>query len=98
MSKTRHIEDQGPLSPSVAPQRRRRLRRSSLRLEPSSDVPNQDAHLSFMREFLAPLLAEEFLRARRSAEAEPTSEAILGVTTSTTSYKEVGRKGHQVHV
>ena len=83
-STTRHGASGVPTSNDSASQLQGGQRRSRRvpRLEIVVESPSPNAHLSFMSGFLAPLLAKEFLRQRRAAIPEPTSEVNGQVSTS----------------
>lgn len=65
-------------------------RLNQLRLELPTGAPNLDALRAFMRECLAPLLAEEFVRRRQSAPGLPISEVHIDDPTIAPLYREGG--------
>lgn len=71
-----------------------RLSRKAPRLEITAESPKPDAHLLFMREFLAPLLAKEFLRQRRAAISVPISEVNANVPTFKPPVGGMAVEGH----
>lgn len=77
--------------PGPADTKRRRSRR---RLEVVAEVQQSDAHILFMKEFLAPLLAKEFLRQRNAAISAPVSELSFNESTSAPSFGGVTVRGH----
>jgi hypothetical protein len=78
---------------TVASRLRDGLKRSrkGSRVEIVADGFKSDAHLIYMREFLAPLLAGEFLRQRHAASTAPTSELNTLVSTIEPSIRRGGR-------
>jgi hypothetical protein len=61
------------------------------RLEIVAESPKPDAHLLFMKEFLAPLLAKEFLRQRQVAIPATRFEVSPHVSTIEPSSRRDGR-------
>ena len=76
-----------PLSVSVGVKRRR----SPRRLEIEAKGQQSDAHILFMRDFLAPLLAKEFLRQQSASVSERISAVSTNISTSGTSGRRDGR-------
>ncbi len=66
-------------------------RRNPQRLEIEAKGQQSDAHLSFMRDFLAPLLAKEFLRHQSASVSERISAVSTNISTSGTSGRRDGR-------
>lgn len=66
-------------------------RRSPRSLEVETKRQQSNAHIVFMKGFLAPLLAKEFLRQQSVSISERTSEVNTNVSTSRTSYRRGGR-------
>jgi hypothetical protein len=81
----------GTSSATTRTEENRRRHRESHRFEVAVEGAQSDAHLLFMKEFLAPLLAREFLRQRSASGLKPTSEVNASVSTSGTSYRRDGR-------
>jgi hypothetical protein len=92
-STTKQVEPRAATSNSAATQLPdgQRGSRKAFRLEIAVESPKPDAHRLFMREYLAPLLAKEFLRQRRHvAIRAPTSEVNANVSTSEPSIRRDG--------
>lgn len=68
-----------------------RRRRRSLRLEIEAKGQQSDAHVPFMRDFLAPLLAKEFLRQHSTSPFERIFTVNANIPTSGPSHRRDGQ-------